>query len=162
MSFYNLEIHWDGIPGDLVVRILSFHCHGPGSIPGRGTEILKAVWHALDHHPSSNILRMRVEKGVTVKWKSICHFSPKLSGALWRSCRKGWTECTWLVPLRCRLDRSSSNEKNDSFLGSETASEFKKLSSVKDSRADRTFWIPLPSLIWNPNSVSQVQMASVV
>ena len=27
-------------PGGLVVRILSFHCCGLGSIPGRGTEIL--------------------------------------------------------------------------------------------------------------------------
>ena len=54
-----------------MVRILDFHCHGPGSIPGWGTEILKAGRHALDHHPSSNILRIRVEKGVTVTWKSI-------------------------------------------------------------------------------------------
>ena len=28
-----------------MVRILSFHCHGPGSIPGQGTEILQAMWH---------------------------------------------------------------------------------------------------------------------
>ena len=27
-----------------MVRILGFHCHGPGSIPGGGTEILKAMW----------------------------------------------------------------------------------------------------------------------
>ena len=25
-------------PGGLVVRILGFHCHSPGSIPGQGTE----------------------------------------------------------------------------------------------------------------------------
>ena len=28
-----------------MVRILSFHCHGPSSIPGQGTEILQAMWH---------------------------------------------------------------------------------------------------------------------
>ena len=26
-----------------MVRMLDFHCHGPGSIPGQGTEILQAV-----------------------------------------------------------------------------------------------------------------------
>ena len=31
------------VPGCLVVRMLDFHCHGPGSIPGQGTEILQAV-----------------------------------------------------------------------------------------------------------------------
>ena len=31
-------------PGGLVLRILGFHCHGLGSIPGWGTEILQAVW----------------------------------------------------------------------------------------------------------------------
>ena len=28
-----------------MVGIPGFHCHGPGSIPGQGTEILKAVQH---------------------------------------------------------------------------------------------------------------------
>ena len=28
-----------------MVRIPGFHCHGPGSSPGRGSEILPAVWH---------------------------------------------------------------------------------------------------------------------
>ena len=92
MSFSNLEINWEGIPGGLVVRILDFHCHGPGSIPGRGTEILKPVWHALDHHPSSNILRMRVEKGVTVKWKSTCHFSK----IVWWSLKKLQKRMNWV------------------------------------------------------------------
>ena len=27
-------------PGGLIVRILGFHCHGPGSVPGQETEIL--------------------------------------------------------------------------------------------------------------------------
>ena len=31
-------------PGGLVVKILGFHCRGPSSIPGRGTEILQAAW----------------------------------------------------------------------------------------------------------------------
>ena len=30
-------------PGGLVFRILSFHCHAPGSIPAGGTEILQAA-----------------------------------------------------------------------------------------------------------------------
>ena len=30
-------------PGGLVVRIPGFHCHGPGSLPGQGTEIPQAV-----------------------------------------------------------------------------------------------------------------------
>ena len=33
------------LPGGLVVRIRHFHCCGPGSIPGQGTEILQATWH---------------------------------------------------------------------------------------------------------------------
>ena len=28
-----------------MATILGFHCHGPGSIPGQGTEILKATQH---------------------------------------------------------------------------------------------------------------------
>ena len=32
-------------PGGLVVRIPGFHCHGPGSVTGRGTETLQALWY---------------------------------------------------------------------------------------------------------------------
>ena len=32
-------------PGGLVVRVLGFHCRGPGSIPGLGSEMLQAPWH---------------------------------------------------------------------------------------------------------------------
>ena len=32
-------------PSRLVVRILGFHCHDPGSIPDWGTEILQDAWH---------------------------------------------------------------------------------------------------------------------
>ena len=28
----------------IVVRIQHFHCRDPGSIPGRGTEVLQAAW----------------------------------------------------------------------------------------------------------------------
>ena len=31
-------------PGGPVVRTPSFHCCGPGSVPGQGTKILKATW----------------------------------------------------------------------------------------------------------------------
>ena len=34
-----------GISGGLVVRILGFHYHGPGSNFGQGTEILQAKQH---------------------------------------------------------------------------------------------------------------------
>ena len=33
-------------PGSQVVRIQSFHCPGPGSISGQGTEIPQAVQHS--------------------------------------------------------------------------------------------------------------------
>ena len=32
-------------PGCLVVRILGFHCHDLGSVPGRGTEVPQAMQH---------------------------------------------------------------------------------------------------------------------
>ena len=39
--FHNKKkIFYGEFPGGLVVRILGFHCCGPGSVPGRGTEIL--------------------------------------------------------------------------------------------------------------------------
>ena len=42
----NIKIAEAGeFPGDLMVRILGFHSHGPGSILGWGTEILQATWH---------------------------------------------------------------------------------------------------------------------
>ena len=36
------EVCWE-FPGRLVVWIRRFHCHGPGSIPGQGTEISQAI-----------------------------------------------------------------------------------------------------------------------
>ena len=32
-------------PGGLVIKILGFHGHGLGSVPGRGTEIPQAMQH---------------------------------------------------------------------------------------------------------------------
>ena len=37
-----LKEPWE-FPGGLVVRIQHFHCYGPGSIPGQGTEIPQAM-----------------------------------------------------------------------------------------------------------------------
>ena len=37
--------HKGEFPDGLILKIWGFHCHGPGSIPGRGTEILKAMQH---------------------------------------------------------------------------------------------------------------------
>ena len=48
-------------PSGLVVRIWRFHCHGLGSISGRGTEILKAT-------------RRGVEKKKTMK--DLCRLIP--------------------------------------------------------------------------------------
>ena len=39
---FKSALYWE-FPGGLVVRIPSFHCCGPGSIPGEGTEISQAV-----------------------------------------------------------------------------------------------------------------------
>ena len=37
-------------PGGLVIRIWCFHCHGPGLIPGQGTETLQAVQHGQNNN----------------------------------------------------------------------------------------------------------------
>ena len=57
-------------PGGLVVRVLGFHCHGPGSIiPGGVTEILQAMWHGR----KKNSLR----KGWGMRVPSLCtDFNP--------------------------------------------------------------------------------------
>ena len=39
--FLVINQHWK-FPGSLVVRIQRFHCRGPGSILGQGTETLQA------------------------------------------------------------------------------------------------------------------------
>ena len=40
----SVERNWRrGFPGSLAVRTWRFHCPGPGSIPGWGTEIPKAT-----------------------------------------------------------------------------------------------------------------------
>lgn len=41
----NLKCLQKRVPRGQVVRILDFHCHGPGSILGQGAEILRAMWH---------------------------------------------------------------------------------------------------------------------
>ena len=38
------RLHSCEFPGGPVVRILCFHCWGPGSISGKGTKILQAKW----------------------------------------------------------------------------------------------------------------------
>ena len=37
--------HWEFSDG-LVGNIPGFHCHGPGSIPGRGPEVPQATWRS--------------------------------------------------------------------------------------------------------------------
>ena len=40
--YFEKLIHFWECPGGLMVRVPGFHCHGLGSIPGRGTEIPQA------------------------------------------------------------------------------------------------------------------------
>ena len=54
-------------PSGLVVRILGFHCCGPGSIPGRGTKILQALWCG---QKKKKIAKTKVEKITCPKEKS--------------------------------------------------------------------------------------------
>ena len=42
---FKIVMKWE-FPGGLVVRIRHFHCPGPGSIPGEGTEIPQAAQHS--------------------------------------------------------------------------------------------------------------------
>ena len=57
--WFNREVAilW-GVPWYLVVRILDFHCHCPGSVPGWVTEIPQAKWTA----------KKREKKSVKVLW----------------------------------------------------------------------------------------------
>ena len=55
-------------PGGQVVRILGFHCHGPGSIPGWGTEILQAVQHSI---PPPKKMEIRLGNFFNHKYKFI-------------------------------------------------------------------------------------------
>lgn len=51
------------VPHGQVARILDFHCHGPGSILGRGAEVLQAMWHG----PKKKFARKSERNRVTVK-----------------------------------------------------------------------------------------------
>ena len=42
----HFKVNYREFPGGLVVRIPGFLCHGPGLIPGWGTEILQATQHS--------------------------------------------------------------------------------------------------------------------
>ena len=44
LLFWVIQVSILGIPGSPVVRTWHFYCRGPGSIPGRRTKILQAVW----------------------------------------------------------------------------------------------------------------------
>ena len=46
-------------PDGLVVRIPGFHCQGPGSDPGQGTEILQARWHSRKRKKKRREIRHR-------------------------------------------------------------------------------------------------------
>ena len=48
------SLAWD-FPGCLGVRIPSFHCHGPNSIPGLGTQILRTAWYSQKKKPKTKI-----------------------------------------------------------------------------------------------------------
>ena len=61
-------------PVSLVVRILGFHCQGPGSIPGWGTEILQTTATWLEKKEKKDILYTCVCVCVTTCVK---YFDPK-------------------------------------------------------------------------------------
>ena len=43
-----INVFWE-FPGGPVVRILGFHCHGPGSSPGQGTETEQCLGSTCTH-----------------------------------------------------------------------------------------------------------------
>ena len=43
-----INVFWE-FPGGPVVRILGFHCHGPGSTPGQGTETAQGLGSTCTH-----------------------------------------------------------------------------------------------------------------
>ena len=45
-------------PGGLVITILGFHCRGPGSVPGWGTEISWAKWCGKKKKKKSLLLKI--------------------------------------------------------------------------------------------------------
>ena len=50
------------LPGGLVVRILCFHCRGPGSIPGWRTEISQAMRHGHKTNKKPNIRKVTINR----------------------------------------------------------------------------------------------------
>ena len=43
-----INVFWE-FPGGPVVRTLGFHCYGPGSIPGQGTETSQCLGSTCTH-----------------------------------------------------------------------------------------------------------------
>ena len=85
-------------PGGLVVRIRRFHCRGPGSIPGRGTEIKKYIKRDLS-------LGMRI---ACAYCRADRHFSC-VEGSVWRQGRGYW-------PLRREFGDQGSTAKEKMLL----------------------------------------------
>lgn len=59
---------WD-FPGGLVIRIQGFHCHGPGSAPGKGIEILQVAGCSKRKKKSTGDSPLSTEVYFVVRWE---------------------------------------------------------------------------------------------
>ena len=61
-----------------MVRIPGFHCQGPGSVPGRGTEILRAVRHSQEKKKYPAKIRIFESRNLFVKYRILSSFEEKV------------------------------------------------------------------------------------
>ena len=54
--YFFKKVSFREFSGGSVVRTWCFHCRGPGSIPGQGTKIPQAAWHAPPTRKKVNFL----------------------------------------------------------------------------------------------------------
>ena len=64
-----------GFPGCLVVRIPGFHCYGPGSIPGQGTEILKALRYSQKKEKTEKKKKSQTPIHDTTRFKKLLNYN---------------------------------------------------------------------------------------
>ena len=98
-------------PGGLVVGIPGSHCHGPGSVPGQGTEIQQAMWHNQEIKSKCTCVKR-------VYACALCRFSPVwLCVALWTiacqaSLSMGFSRQGYWSRLPCPPARGSSQTRD--------------------------------------------------
>ena len=49
-----------------MVRLLGFHCHGPGSVPGPGTEILQAAPRSHKKRSGAGLVQICIYRETTM------------------------------------------------------------------------------------------------